>query len=434
MKKTLAMILLSAGCSLVSCNVTSAHNETFSQPVTEAATSTVTSASSTTTAVTSTTAPVTTTTISSDPPDTVSLVPLDHVEVYQGLTVKDLFPDTNVELLEKDKVIDTSDIGEKAVKVKFSYNGAVYEKDYAYKIADTTPPVVLNAGWEPYAKQGEPLNFNKLVGYADNYDRAPVLTYTGDVDTNTCGSYPISITVTDSSGNTSSWDMTVEVVPEIPKPQDNNPRVSFEDFKANNDYMDARFGIDVSTWQNEVDFNAVKEQGVEFVIMRMGYYYSEVVMDDCYKRNIEAASAAGLDIGVYFYTTDNTEEGVREHARWIVEQLGGRQTYFPIAFDWEEFGHFQQYGMSIHDLNELFEAFCDELEKAGYKGMLYSSKNFLNNFWINRNNRPVWLAHFVDETDYTGPFAIWQASAYVHMNGIVGDVDVDIQFLNEPLG
>lgn len=435
MKKTMIAVLLTGGCILTGCGVTAPHNDKAPvQETTVPVTTTVsTTAATTTTASATTTAPATTTAVLSEPPASVQMVPLDNVEVYQGLTVSQLFPDTNAELLEKDKVIDTSEVGEKAVKVKFSYEGAVYEKDYAYQIHDTTPPIVLNSGWEPYAKQGQPLDFNKLVGYADNFDRSPVLTYTGEVDTNVCGSYPISVTVTDSSGNAVSWDMTVEVVPEIPKPQDNNPRVAFEDFKANNDYADARFGIDVSAWQTNVDYNAVKEQGVEFVIMRMGYYYSEIKMDDYYKRNIEEATAAGLDIGVYFYTTDNTEEGVREHARWIVEQLGGRQTYFPIAFDWEEFGHFQQYGMNIHDLNDLFEAFCDELEKAGYKGMLYSSKNFLNNFWTNRNNRPVWLAHFVDVTDYTGPYAIWQASAYVRMNGIEGDVDVDIQFVNEPL-
>ena len=88
--------------------------------------------------------------------------------------------------------------------------------------------------------------------------------------------------------------------------------------------------------------------------------------------------------------------------------------------------------MNIHDLNEVFEAFADELEKNGYSAMLYSSKNFLNNFWINRNDHPVWLAHFVDETNYTGPYNIWQQSAYGRIPGIAGDVDMNIQFLDNP--
>ena len=89
--------------------------------------------------------------------------------------------------------------------------------------------------------------------------------------------------------------------------------------------------------------------------------------------------------------------------------------------------------MNIHDLNCIFEAFCDELEKNGYSAMLYSSKNFLNNFWENRGDHPVWLAHYVDETDYEGSYAIWQASAYGRIPGIAGDVDMNIRYNSEPL-
>ena len=199
-------------------------------------------------------------------------------------------------------------------------------------------------------------------------------------------------------------------------------------------YDDISFGIDVSAWQTNVDYEAVKDAGCEFVLMRMGYYYrDEPVMDDYYQRNMREASAAGLDIGVYFYTSDNTEEGAREHARWVIDQLDGKELDYPIAFDWEEWASFQEYGMNIRDLNNVFEAFCDECEKHGYKAMLYSSKNFLNNFWENRNNHPVWLAHYVDETDYEGTFAIWQASAYGRIPGIEGDVDMNIRFNSVPL-
>ena len=196
-----------------------------------------------------------------------------------------------------------------------------------------------------------------------------------------------------------------------------------------------RYGIDVSAWQTNVDYDAVKEAGCQFVIMRMGYFYNGYdapKMDDYYLQNMENATAAGLDVGVYLYTDDNTEEGARQRARWVLEQLDGRELNFPIAFDWEEWGHFQEYGMNIRDLNNVFEAFADEVEKNGYSAMLYSSKNFLNNFWENKNDHPVWLAHFVDETDYTGPYNIWQASAYGIIPGISGDVDMNIQFMDRP--
>ena len=84
--------------------------------------------------------------------------------------------------------------------------------------------------------------------------------------------------------------------------------------------------------------------------------------------------------------------------------------------------------MNIKDLNDLFELFCDEMESYGYSGMLYSSRNFLYNFWTNEKKYPVWLAHFVDETDYTGDYAMWQASCTGNISGIYGDVDVDILY------
>lgn len=432
MKRIVFGLLFTAGCLLSGCSrvPVSADNSAV-QPVTTSVSTTF--VSTTTTAVTTTVTTTTTPVISKDVPESVKLTPLENVEVYSHMALKDLFPDTNVKLRDEGKEIDASDLGEKTVKVTFDYDGGSYEKEVKYNVVDTTPPLVINSGWEPYAKQGEPFDLGKIVGYADNYDKSPVLTYEGEVNTDEVGNYHVKAIVTDSSGNSTDWELEVLVLSEIPKPADNNSRVDFADFMTANEHENTRFGIDVSAWQTNVDYNAVKEAGVEFVIMRMGYYYSEVKLDDYYHRNMEEATNAGLDVGVYFYTTDNTEEKVREHARWIIETLDGRKPYFPIAFDWEEWANFQKYGMSIHDLNQIFEAFCDELEKAGYKGMLYSSKNFLDNVWENRKGRPVWLAHYVDETNYTGDYAIWQASAYGRMAGIDGDVDMNIQFMDVPI-
>ena len=403
--------------------------------------SAVTTTTTTQTAVTTTTAATTTTavtttakTISKDPPSSVILDSVESVEVYSEMTVAELITDNNVRLTSPADLIDTDGLGEKKATVRFEYEGNEYEKEVAYTVVDTTPPLILNSGWNPYTKVGEPFNIDSIIGYVDNYDRAPAVTYAGNIDTSAVGSFPLAVTVTDSSGNSTDFDLTVLVLNEIPKPTDDNERVAYSDFINRYDSGDVSFGIDVSAWQTNVDYNAVKEAGCEFVLMRMGYYYrDEPVMDDYYRQNMENATAAGLDVGVYFYSADNTEEGAREHARWIVEQLGGRKLDYPVAFDWEEWGSFQEYGMNIHDLNCIFEAFCDELEKNGYSAMLYSSKNFLNNFWENRGDHPVWLAHYVDETDYEGKYAIWQASAYGRIPGIAGDVDMNIRYNSEPL-
>ena len=311
--------------------------------------------------------------------------------------------------------------------------GTAFLSNFVSGLAGIITTMILNGGWSTCHVVNTPFDLSDYVGFADNYDRHPTLTYTGTVDTNALGDYPITATVTDSSGNSESWDLTITVADSKPSPQDNNPRVSFRDFTEKYAGEGRRFGIDVSTWQGNVDFNAVKTDGCSFVVIRLGYYYSKPVLDDYFRQNLENAKAAGLDVGVYLYTADNTEEGVREHARWIAEELGDTKLELPVAFDWEEFTNFQQYGMSIHDLNQLYLAFADELSKHGLKCMLYSSKNFLNNFWYESTKaaHPVWLAHFVDETDYAGKYAIWQASCYGKINGIAGDVDMNI--LYEPL-
>ena len=76
----------------------------------------------------------------------------------------------------------------------------------------------------------------------------------------------------------------------------------------------------------------------------------------------------------------------------------------------------------------LFELFNSEMENYGYSAMLYSSKNFLNNFWYVKNDYPVWLAHYTDSTDYVGDYDMWQMSCYGKIDGINADVDLNILY------
>lgn len=374
-------------------------------------------------------------TTSSAPPKDLFIRCRDTVEVYEELKMSDFITDANVELAEPDAIVNTSELGESNVTVKYLSGGNSFETKLSYKVIDSTPPVVLNSGWSPNHIVNTAFDLNDYVGFADNYDRTPTLTYSGNIDPNTIGSYPITATVTDSSGNSQSWELTVNVCASKPQNVDNAPRVNFSDFTKRYSGEGLRYGIDVSTWQGDVDFNAVKNAGCSFVIIRMGHYYGTTKTDDYYSSNFRKAKEAGLDVGVYFYTTDNSEAGARERADWIAEQLGGEKLELPVAFDWEEFGSFQEYKMSIHDLNQYYLAFSDQMSKHGYTTMLYSSKNFLNNFWSESTKAatPVWLAHFVDETDYAGDYAIWQASCYGRIPGINGDVDMNILYKPLPL-
>ena len=405
--------------------------------VTEAVT-TVAAVSATTAKVT-TTAAVTTTTFTTtrkvDPPADLVMNCMDTVEACADISLEAFITERNVELKDGSEWLDTSELGYFDVEVPYLYDGAEFTQTLQYRVIDTTEPHIINPGANTNHKVETDFDLNDYVGFADNYDKYPLLTYEGEVDPNTVGSYPIVATVTDSSGNYVSWDVTVNVVEEVPKSVDTNPRVDYSDFISRYDRDDVRFGIDVSAWQEDIDFKAVRDAGCSFVIIRVGYYYGRITPDDYFSQNLKNAAAAGLDVGVYFYTTDRSEEDVREHVKWITDQLDGTKLDLPIVFDWEEFANFQKYGMSIRDLNDVYAAFADEVTKQGYKPMLYSSKIFLNTIWSERtkSSTPVWLAHYVDETNYEGEYAIWQASAYGRIPGIDGDVDMDIQYLNQKI-
>lgn len=450
MKKQFLMLGLTALCLLTGCggatdssdgSATDESSQETSASVTDSTTpaQTTTNTTESSTSTTETTTPkattttvVTTTTFPAIPRE-VRLVGTDVLEVFAGVTRGEFIKDSNVTLQDAGAPLDTSTVGKHQVTVGFTYQGKAYQKTLSYTVQDTTPPVLLHSGSGTVIEQGKPFDLYKIVGFGDNYDRSPKLTYTGTVDTNTVGSYPLSAAVTDSCGNRTEWKLTVKVAEHKPTVVDTKPRMAFDSFVKTYGGAGKKIGIDVSKWQGKIDFQAVKKAGCDFVIMRIGYYRKGLEMDEYYRTNMAAAKAAGLEVGVYFYSTANNEKDVRAHAKWIAEQLGGQKLDFPVAFDWESFSNFQQYGMSIHDLNDLFLIFADEMKQHGYASMLYSSKSFLNNFWTPQTRYPVWLAHYTDQTDYTGAYAIWQASCRGRIPGIAGDVDLNILYTDRPL-
>ena len=395
-------------------------------------------ATTTTTAETTKEKDKTTTTKKADPPKDLVLTGREQVEVYQEISIDSFITDKNVELKDPGTLLDTNDIGEHKIEVAYISDGNEFKKEFTYNVADTTPPLIINEGWDTRHVQGTAFDLNNYVGYADNYDKKPSLSYTGDIDPDTVGLYPLHAVVTDSSGNTSEFDVSIQVLSEVRDDPDSSPRVNFRDFVSKYDTGNEKFGIDVSTWQGDIDFEAVKEAGCQFVIMRIGVWYTtygDVRIDDWYEQNMEKAKAAGLDVGVYFYTTDNTPEGIKEHCKWIADTLGDTKLDYPVAFDWEEWTTFQEFGMSLHDLNELYRLFASEMESYGYSAMLYSSRNLLRTIWDDKSksSHTVWLAHFVDDTDYEGEYDIWQASCYGNIDGIAGDVDMNIQYNDRPI-
>ena len=189
-----------------------------------------TSSTAAVTATTTVTTTVVTTTQKIDPPDDLHMTCLDTVEAGSDITLDAFITDRNVALKDGSALLDTSNPGWYNAEIPYLYHGAEFTHTLQYHVIDTTIPYVINPGLESYHKVETPFDLNDYIGFADNCDSRPVLTYEGEIDPDTVGSYPLAVTVTDSSGNYNTWNITVNVVEEVPKSVDTEPRVNYSDF------------------------------------------------------------------------------------------------------------------------------------------------------------------------------------------------------------
>ena len=191
-------------------------------------------------------------------------------------------------------------------------------------------------------------------------------------------------------------------------------------------------GIDVSSWQGNIDFAKVKASGIDFVIIRAGYGRETSQKDNCFEQNYNAAKAAGLDVGAYWYSyADSAEDAVKE-AKACMEVIKGKKFEYPIYFDLEEQSQFAK-GKNFCD--SVIKAFCGELEKNGYLAGLYCSTYYLNNYVSNSvaGKYALWVAQYNYRCTYTAnKYGIWQYSDEGRINGISGNVDMDYCYTDYP--
>lgn len=357
-----------------------------------------------------------------------------HIQQGADYTLKEIIADTNTNIFGEDSPIDTKETGDYRIIITYEYEGDIYKGMLNYTVSpeiDNEAPIIFKGPKSINVPNGKAFDIDAYVSYGDYIDAHPSLTYTGSVNTAVNGSYPLKITVSDASGNAQSWNCTVNVYTpsggggETP---DTRARTQFEDFKLSHPGENYEYGIDVSKWQGNIDFDAVKAAGCDFVMMRISRYDGELIIDPYFERNFTEAKRVGMKVGVYMYTTDVHENELRSHIDFFMQALNGREVDFPIVFDWESWGRFQQYGVSIRELNRMMDVFENQCEKYGYTAMLYGSKNYLNLVWDVKDRYPVWLAHYTANTDYAGDYIMWQASSTGKIPGIAGDVDLDIYY------
>lgn len=193
-----------------------------------------------------------------------------------------------------------------------------------------------------------------------------------------------------------------------------------------------KFGIDISKWQG-ADFpieNVGERYGVEFAILRAAYGNSgDIKADPLFDLYYSRARRGGIQVGAYFYTYTHTVEGIRDDAKAVIDLLGGRRIDTPIYLDMEEPFHCQAVRREIN--TQMVLAWCDELEKAGYLGGVYSFASFFKSFVDDQKLEgiPHWVAHYNDELEYSGPGPLYMWQYCVDkMHGI--DVDHNYMFIN----
>lgn len=194
--------------------------------------------------------------------------------------------------------------------------------------------------------------------------------------------------------------------------------------------MKMRKGLDISQYQGNPDFAKVKAAGYDFVIMRAGFGKSITQKDPVFETNYRNAKAAGLDVGVYWYSYAQSAEDAKKEAQVCLQAIAGKQFEYPIYFDMEEKS--QMKSMAFCD--SLIKAFCDEIEAGGYFAGLYSNLYTLNTYISEevRRRYAVWLAQWTSKPSYTGPYGMWQKSAKGGVPGIKGDVDIDEGYIDYP--
>ncbi len=211
-------------------------------------------------------------------------------------------------------------------------------------------------------------------------------------------------------------------------------RVCYDDLR-----YDVQYGIDVSYYQKDIDWQAVADDGIDFAIIRVGFRgYGEGTLneDERFYEYIEGAQAAGLDIGLYIFSQAINPDEAREEAEFVLERIGDYDITYPIAFDWEPLNYTgsrsQNFDYSV--LTDCALAFCETIEDAGYTPMVYLNPSFAYLRYdiaeLMDAQKIIWLAHYTQKTNYLYDFQIWQYGSSGSVNGIEGRVDMDIAFVN----
>lgn len=196
--------------------------------------------------------------------------------------------------------------------------------------------------------------------------------------------------------------------------------------------------VDVSSHQQQIDWNRVKASGVDFAMIRIGYrgYESGKLVTDPYAQaNLTGAAEAGIPIGVYFFSQALSVEEAQEEAAFVLELIRDYNITMPVVYDWETVSDpdARTHGMDARTLTDCSLAFLQAIEEAGYTPMLYfnsyQSKNLL--YLDELTDYDFWLAMYTNRMDYPYKIKMWQYTDSGTVPGITGPADLNVYFIEE---
>lgn len=205
-------------------------------------------------------------------------------------------------------------------------------------------------------------------------------------------------------------------------------------------YKRKNIGVDVSQYNGTIDWKSVKNSGIDFAMIRVGFrgwgQAGNFKEDSNFKANFEAAKAAGLKVGVYFVTQAITEQESIEEANWVLNKIRNYKLDYPVALDIEKSTEPNGNGRADHlDKNTrtiLAKRFCEVIQNAGYIPIIYLNVNWAKNYldMSRLSEYDVWIANYKHDMNlvpsYTGPYTIWQYTDVGIINGIPGYTDVNV--------
>ena len=229
-----------------------------------------------------------------------------------------------------------------------------------------------------------------------------------------------------------------ETEPENPTiPPDRNPYDRFDFQYDRHNYLKLQnltsyAGVDVSAFQGNIDWKKVKQSGIDFAIIRLGYrgYESGKLVEDQYAReNLKNAKEAGLRIGAYFFSQALNIKETDQEIQFMLKILGDTELDMPVVLDWEiPANTARTRNMDSRTLTDIQRHFCGQMRDQGYQPMIYFNWHQSEHLYVlhELEDYPFWLALYQDRMTYPWKVEMWQYSDKGKVPGINGNVDLNV--------